>query len=71
MQYNPVTHSPLQVPFARLLTFKEYSVTNFEIGWGAVCCLFGMFELASSKIFFAMPGKGCVIQGLHIQNQDH
>ena len=29
---DPVTSSPLQVPFVRLLVFKEYSVTSFKIG---------------------------------------
>ena len=39
---DPVTSSPLQVPFARLLVFKEYSVTNFKIRWGALCCFLCM-----------------------------
>ena len=41
---NPVTSSPLLVPFARLLVFKEYSVTNFKIRWGAVFCVLCVLE---------------------------
>ena len=32
-------------PICKVACFKVYSVANFEIWWGAVCCLLGMFEL--------------------------
>ena len=49
---NPVTSSPLKVPFAR-----EYSVANFEIGWGVVCHLLGMLELVFIQSLFSY-GQG-------------
>ena len=57
---NPVTSSPLKVPFARLLVFKEYSVANFEIGWGVLCHLLGMFELVFIQSLFSY-GQGKVV----------
>ena len=57
---NPVTSSPLKVPFARLLIFKEYSVANFEIGWAPACHLLGMFESVSLKSLLSY-GQGKVV----------
>ena len=31
-------------PICQVGFFKEYSVTNFQISWGAVCCLLCVFK---------------------------
>ena len=57
---SPETSSPLQVPFARLFVFKEYSVIKFKIRWGAVvfCACLNLF---SSKVFLAMVSARDII----------
>ena len=51
---NPISRSPLKVPFARLLIFEIYSVSYLEERWctvhGLSCCL----KWFSSKVLLVM-----------------
>ena len=68
---NPVTSSPLQVPFSRLLVFREYSVTTLKSGGVQFVVFCVCLNLFSSKVFLAMASARGVILGLGIQNQCH